>query len=116
MRQHGVKLCGLSILAAVGTLWAQGPGTEITRWQDGAQACVSLTFDDSSINQFRIDMPLLNERGLHGTFFIETGNIEGSRYRPSFAGRPIMDIIRESEKVPTTQQNALERTSLLNYL
>jgi peptidoglycan/xylan/chitin deacetylase (PgdA/CDA1 family) len=111
-----MKQFGVWILAAFGTVWAQDPRTAITRWQDGKQACVSLTFDDSSINQFRIDMPLLNERGLPGTFFIETGNIVGSRYRPAFAGRPIMDIIRQSEKVPTTRENALERTSLLNYL
>ena len=116
MRQLLMKQFGVWILAAFGTVWAQDPRTEITKWQDGKQACVSLTFDDSSINQFRIDMPLLNERGLPGTFFIETGNIVGSRYRPAFAGRPIMDIIRQSEKVPTTKENALERTSLLNYL
>jgi hypothetical protein len=28
----------------------------------------------------------------------------------------MMDIIRESAQTPTNQQNALERTSLLNYL
>ena len=98
-------------------LWGQEPPrTEITKWQDGKQACVSLTFDDSSINQFRIGVPLLNERGLPATFFVVTGNIPGSRYRAAFAGRPIMDILRESEKVPTTKDNLFERTSLLNYL
>jgi len=92
------------------------PVSEITKWQDGKQACVSLTFDDSSINQFRIGIPLLDERGLPGTFFIVTGNIPGSRYRASFAGWPIMDVIRESEKLPTTKENVFERASLLNYL
>lgn len=116
MRQLLIRQFAAYALAAGAMLWAQEPRTEITKWQDGKQACVSLTFDDSSVNQFRIDMPLLNERGLPGTFFIETGNIEGSHYRPAFAGRPVMDIIRESEKVPTTKENALERTSLLNYL
>src|SRR5258706_8446866 len=95
---------------------AETPRTEITKWQDGKQACVSLTFDDSSINQFRIAIPLLNERGLRGTFFIITGGIQGSRNKPVFAGRPMMDIIRESAAVPTTKQNLLERTSLLNHL
>jgi len=98
------------------TLWAQEPRTEITRWQDGKQACVSLTFDDSSLNQFRIGVPLLNERSLPATFFIVTGNISGSRHRASFVGRPIMDILRDSEKVPTTKENLFERTSMLNYL
>jgi peptidoglycan/xylan/chitin deacetylase (PgdA/CDA1 family) len=92
------------------------PRTEIMKWQDGKQACVSLTFDDSSINQFRIGVPLLNERSLPATFFIITGNIPGSRYKASFAGRPIMEIIRESEKRPTTKENVFERASLLNYL
>ena len=99
------------------TLWSQeAPHTDITKWQDGKQACVSLTFDDSSINQFRIGVPLLNERGLPATFFIITGNIPGSRFRAAFVGRPMMEIIRESEKVPTTKDNLFERTSLLNHL
>ena len=105
------------LLLALPVLWAQeAPHTEITKWQDGKQACASLTFDDSSVNQFRIGIPLLNERGLPATFFVITGNIPGSRHRASFAGRPIMDIIRESEKVPTNSANVFERASLLNYL
>src|SRR5438045_1492395 len=97
-------------------LWGQDPRTEITKWQDDKAACVSLTYDDSSINQFRIDIPLLNERSMPGTFFIVTGDIHGSRNQPTFVGRPVMDIIRESAKIPTTKENALERTSMLNYL
>src|SRR5215472_17692515 len=100
---------GLCVLAFPCVFWSQELRTEITKWQDGKLACVSLTFDDSSINQFRIDMPLLNDRGLRATFFVETGNIEGSRHLPAFAGRPIRDIIRESETVPTSKENALER-------
>src|SRR5262247_1169170 len=91
-----ILLCLIPAPALI-PLWAQEAHTEITKWQNGKQACVSLTFDDSSINQFRVDMPLLNERGLPGTFFIETGIIQGSKYRSAFAGRPIVDIIRESE-------------------
>jgi len=104
------------VSSALAVLAAEPPRTEITRWQDGKQACVSLTFDDSSINQFRIFLPLLNERGLHGTFFIITGGIQGSRNKPMFAGRPMMDIIRESATIPTAKDNLLERTSLLNHL
>ena len=111
-----VELSIVWLLFAV-ILWSQStPATEITKWQDGKQACVSLTFDDSSINQFRIGIPLLNERGLPATFFVITGNIPGSRFRASFTGRPIMEIIRESETVPTSRENLFERTSLLNYL
>jgi peptidoglycan/xylan/chitin deacetylase (PgdA/CDA1 family) len=59
---------------------------------------------------------MLNERGLPATFFVITGEIPGSEYRPTFVGRPIMDIIRESATVPTNKDNALERSSMLRYL
>ena len=95
---------------------AQEPRTEITKWQDGKLAAVSITFDDSTINQFRIALPMLNERGLPATFFVITGEIPGSEYRPMFVGRPIMEIIRESARVPTNRDNALERSSMLRYL
>jgi peptidoglycan/xylan/chitin deacetylase (PgdA/CDA1 family) len=95
---------------------AQEPRTEITKWQDGKRAAVSITFDDSTINQFRIALPMLNERGLPATFFVITGEIPGSEYRPMFVGRPIMEIIRESAKIPTSKDNALERSSMLRYL
>ena len=108
-----VALASLTCLASAA---GQAPGTEITRWQDGKQAAVSITFDDSTINQFRIAVPLLNERGLPATFFVITGEIPGSRYQPTFVGRPIMEIIRESATLPTNAQNALERSSMLRYL
>jgi len=112
-----MKHTGRILLLWLPVLWAQeAPHTEITKWQDGKQACASLTFDDSSVNQFRIGIPLLNERGLPATFFVITGGIPGSRHKASFAGRPIMEIIRESEKVPTSAANVFERASLLNYL
>jgi len=98
------------------SVYAQSSGSEITKWQDGRSACVSITYDDSSINQFRVAIPLMNERSLPGTFFIITGDIDGSRYLPTFAGRPIVDIIRESENTPTANGNLLERASMLNYL
>ena len=97
-------------------VWGQEPRTDITKWQDGKLAAVSLTYDDSTINQFRIAVPLMNERGLPATFFIITGEIPGSEFMPTFVGRPIMDIIRESATVPTNKANALERSSMLRYL
>src|SRR5262245_11386942 len=106
-----------TLLLSMAVVWGQEvPHTEITKWQDGKQACIWLTFDDSSVNQFRIGIPLLNERSLPATFFVITGNIPGSRYRASFAGRPIMDIVRESATVPSNSKNVFERASLLNYL
>ena len=103
-------------LLMVAPLCAQLSGTEVTKWQDGKDACISITYDDSSINQFRVAIPLMNERGLPGTFFIITGDIDGSKYQPAFIGRPIKEILRESEKTPTAQENMLERSAMLNYL
>jgi peptidoglycan/xylan/chitin deacetylase (PgdA/CDA1 family)/pimeloyl-ACP methyl ester carboxylesterase len=104
--------CAVFVVAITG----QEPQTEITKWQDDKLAAVSITFDDSTINQFRIAVPLLNERGLPATFFVITGEIPGSKNPPTFVGRPVMEIIRESATIPTNRQNALERSSMLRYL
>src|ERR1041385_123779 len=90
-----------------GALRAQtgAPQTEITKWQDGKNAAVAITFDDSTINQFRIALPLMNERGLVATFFVITGQIPGSKNMPTFVGRPIMDILKESATVKTSEAN-----------
>jgi peptidoglycan/xylan/chitin deacetylase (PgdA/CDA1 family) len=114
MKQFAMSVVPVFLLAL--PLGAQTPGSEITKWQDGKDACVSITYDDSTPNQFRIAIPLMNERRLPGTFFIITGDIEGSKYQPAFAGRPIATILRESAIVPTNKDNFLERSSLLNYL
>ncbi len=95
---------------------AQAPRTTVTQWQDGKAAAVAITYDDSTINQFRVALPLMNERGLIGTFFVITGQIPGSTHLPTFVGRPIMDILRESATVPTSAANVYERTSMLRYL
>ncbi len=90
--------------------------TRILKWQDGKEGCVTLTYDDGSENQFRIAVPLMNERGLPATFFVNTGDIPGARYRPTFIGRPIQEIIWESGTVPTDKDNFFERCSALRYL
>src|SRR5262245_53208050 len=106
--------CGVG--AAVLGAQAPAPVTEITKWPDGRQAAVAITYDDSTINQFRIALPLMNERGLKGTFFVITGQIPGSRHMPTFVGRPIVDILLESATMPTNKDNVFERTSVLWYL
>ena len=106
----------LACLMCSPSVSGQEPRTEITKWQDGKLAAVSITFDDSTINQFRIALPMLNERRLPATFFVITGEIPGSEHRPMFVGRPIMDILRESATVATNKDNALERSSMLRYL
>ena len=90
--------------------------TSILKWEDGKKGCVTITFDDGSINQFRFAVPLMNERGLHATFFIITGDIPGSKYQPTFIGRPIQKIIDENETIHTDKNNLFERCSALTYL
>lgn len=82
--------------------------TEITKWQHGKQAAVSLTYDDSTINQFRVALPLMNELGFPGTFYLVTGAIPGSEYKPKFVGRPVEQIIAETAEVPTNEENFLK--------
>ncbi len=90
--------------------------TEIMKWMDGKEACVSITFDDGSRNQFEIAIPILDQLEMPGTFFINTGNFPDSKYQPVFVGRPIMEIIEESGTRPTDTANMLERTSMIRYL
>jgi peptidoglycan/xylan/chitin deacetylase (PgdA/CDA1 family) len=106
----------LCLFFAVSLSAQEGPRTEITKWPDGKLAAVAITYDDSTINQFRIALPLMSERGLVGTFFVITAQIPGSKNMPTFVGRPIMEILKESATVPTSTANVYERTSMLRYL
>jgi hypothetical protein len=96
---------------------AQTPGkTEITRWQDGKKAAVSLTYDDGSRNQFKYVLPIMERLKLPGTFFIITGPVIGSVHPPKFIGRPVNKIISETENVATNTNNFFERASASLYL
>jgi peptidoglycan/xylan/chitin deacetylase (PgdA/CDA1 family) len=108
--------CWLGALAVASVSAQSDPKTEITKWPDGKLAAIAITYDDSTINQFRIALPLMNERGLVGTFFVITAQIPGSKNMPTFVGRPIMEILEESATVPTSASNVFERTSMLRYL
>ncbi|HEY6976877.1 MAG TPA: polysaccharide deacetylase family protein [Chitinophagaceae bacterium] len=90
--------------------------TEITKWQDGKTAALSLTYDDGSINQFRYALPIMKRLKLPATFYIITGSIQGSQYRGKFIGRPVEDIIAETATVPTNADNYFERASAAKYL
>jgi peptidoglycan/xylan/chitin deacetylase (PgdA/CDA1 family) len=90
--------------------------TEIEKWQDGKTAAVSLTYDDGSINQFRVALPIMNRLQLPATFYINTGSIQGSRYPRKFIGRPFEDIIRETAETPTNADNLFERASAIRML
>lgn len=90
--------------------------TEITAWQYGKKGAVSITFDDGTINQFRKAIPLLNDRGFKGTFFIITGDIPGSTFQRKFIGRPLEEIVHESTIMPTNDANFFERASAVGFL
>lgn len=90
--------------------------TEITKWPYNKRAAVSLTFDDNSINQFRVAVPIMEKLGLPATFHIITGDIFGSRYHGTFIGRPISAVILDTAKVPTNADNFFERASAIGYL
>jgi len=90
--------------------------TEITKWQDGKNGAVSLTYDDGSINQFRVAVPIMDNFGLPATFFIITGEIPGSRYHGTFVGRPTKAIIAETSNTPTNKDNFFERASAIGFL
>lgn len=90
--------------------------TEITKWKDGKQSAVSLTFDDSTINQFRVAMPIMDELGMPGTFYLVTGAIPGSEYKPGFVGRSTEEIIAETADIPTDDSNLFERASAIRFL
>ena len=90
--------------------------TEITKWQYGKRAAVSLTYDDGSINQFRVAVPIMDSFGFPATFFIITGEIPGSRYHGTFIGRPTKTIIKETASIPTNQENFFERASAIPFL
>ena len=43
--------------------------------QARAETVVSLTFDDGIATQYNLARPLLASHGMHGTFFINSGNV-----------------------------------------
>jgi peptidoglycan/xylan/chitin deacetylase (PgdA/CDA1 family) len=95
---------------------SQADKTEITKWQYGKNGAVSLTYDDGSINQFRVAVPIMDRFGFPATFFIITGNIRGSRYHGTFVGRPTKAIIEETATIPTNKDNFFERASAIGFL
>jgi peptidoglycan/xylan/chitin deacetylase (PgdA/CDA1 family) len=94
----------------------EDPRTEIAKWQDARAAAISLTYDDNSANQFRVAVPLMIRFGFPATFHIITGEIEGSRFRGAFIGRPVKDIIGETAGTPTGPENFFERASAIGRL
>jgi peptidoglycan/xylan/chitin deacetylase (PgdA/CDA1 family) len=114
------QTCLFAIVGLVITLVHVAPGqattTEVTKWQYGKNAAVSLTYDDGSINQFRVAVPIMDSFNFPATFFIITGEIPGSRYQGTFIGRPKKEIIQETADIPTNSGNFFERASAIGFL
>jgi peptidoglycan/xylan/chitin deacetylase (PgdA/CDA1 family) len=103
-------------LCSVGYTSDDDGDTIVTRWPHGKKAAVSLTWDDGSINQFRVAAPLMDGLGLPATFFVITGDVPGSRYRGTFIGRDTEAIVRETAQTPTGNDNLFERASAIGHL
>lgn len=104
------------LVGVPGPAFAQVGHTEITRWAHGKKAAVSLTWDDGTLNQFRVAVPLMDRLGFPATFFVITGEVSGSRYHGTFVGRPPEAIVEEAARVPTSAANFFERASAIGYL
>ena len=104
-------------MLVVSSVYSQSIGhTEITKWQYGKNGAVSITYDDGTINQFRVALPIMNRLNLPGTFFINTSELPGSKYQGKFIGRPVSEIINESKSTRTNRDNVYERASAARYL
>ncbi len=88
--------------------------TAITKWQDDKKSAISITYDDGTIHQFTVAMPIMDALGLKGTFYIITGKIKGSA-RGKFIGRPIRQIIAETAETKTNADNFFERASAIGF-
>ena len=110
------SLGAIAALLLASPALAQIGHTEIAKWQYGKTGAVSITLDDSSLNQFRVAAPIMDSLGLRATFFIITGEFPGSRYHGTFIGRPAQEIIDETATVPTNQDNLFQRASAIGFL
>lgn len=105
-------------IAVVAGAEAQGVGeTEITKWPDGKRAGMSITYDDGSLNQFRIAVPIMDKLGLPATFHVNTGRIPGgSHWTGRHIGRTWEEIAAEAKTVPTNAENVFERASAMRFI
>lgn len=119
-RLHFLSLALISfsslLLSSCGGSSHQAGDTEITMWQYNKTGAISITYDDGTINQFRVAVPIMNKLAIPATFFIITGEIPGSQYKGKFIGRPVEEIIKETKTIPTNKDNFFERASAVGYL
>ncbi|MFC0262862.1 polysaccharide deacetylase family protein [Fontibacter flavus] len=90
--------------------------TEILKWKDGKKAAVSLTYDDGTLNQFRVALPIMEEFDMRGTFYINTGEIPGQKNEAKYLGRDPKIVIDATASIPTNLENYFERAGLIRFL
>jgi peptidoglycan/xylan/chitin deacetylase (PgdA/CDA1 family) len=115
MNMHSFIVSVALVIFFAGCSSQQTLKTEIAKWQDNKKAAVSLTFDDGTRNQFAVAMPMLDELKMPATFYVITGEIEGSQYQGKYIGRPIDDVIRSTGDTPTNKENFFERASAIGF-
>jgi peptidoglycan-N-acetylglucosamine deacetylase len=87
-------------------------------WPDGTRAALSLTFDDARPSQVEKAVPLLNEFGLHATFYVSPARMESriELWREAVAtGHEIGNHTNShpcSGNFPFSRSNALEDYTL----
>lgn len=98
-------------------LFAEAPigQTEILKWPDRKKSAISITYDDGTENQFKVALPIMQRLGLPATFFIITGEVRGSKYKPVYLGRPFDEILRETASVPTDEKTFYERSTAIKF-
>jgi|GEM_PF-1062414 len=71
-----ILVCGIApaSCAGAGTRAESEEPVRICRWHGGKKAAISIRFDDSHQTHVDIAIPMLNERGLIGTFLVNPGN------------------------------------------
>jgi len=88
--------------------------TEICKWQGNKKSAISITYDDGIINQFTVARPIMNDLGFKATYFVITGKLNGSG-KGKFIGRPISEIIAETDSIKTESNNFFERASAIGF-
>lgn len=76
--RHALSLIFLAALSFVSVVSAQQPTARIARFSGDRAAAISYTFDDGLRDQFTLGVPILNEAGFKGTFFIIPGKVSAS--------------------------------------
>ena len=114
--KNNISLLGIVMLLVSCTIKTEENlgHTIITKWQGDKQSAISITYDDGTINQFTVAIPIMNKLGMPGTFYIITGKVNGSS-KGKFIGRSNDEIIKETASSKTTPGNFFERASLIGF-